>query len=84
MNGQQPDAKPGFYYVSVVRDRGDYRLLCGPFENDHAGALAAVDAAKARAEELDRRAFWYAFGTCRLEQDAGPGILDRLPLKEAA
>lgn len=75
---QQPDTKPGFYYVSVVRDRGDYRLLRGPFENDHAGALAAVREATNKAIELDPKAHWYSFGTCRLDENAGPGILDKL------
>lgn len=81
---QAPDVKPGFYYVSVVRGSGDYRLLRGPFENDHAGALAAVDAARFRAYDLDPRAQWYSFGTVRLEQDAGPGILDKLDAAAAA
>lgn len=76
MNDQQPDPRPGFYYVSVVRG-SDCRLLRGPFVNDHAGALAAVEAAKAEACRLDPRAHWYAFGTCRLDKNAGPGILDR-------
>jgi hypothetical protein len=75
---QAPDTKPGFYYVSVVKGSGDYRLLKGPFQNDHAGALAAVDAAKGRALELDPRASWYAYGTCRTEEDMGPGILDKM------
>ena len=81
---QAPDSKPGFYYVSVVRDSGDYRLLRGPFVNDHAGALAAVDAARFRAYDLDPRAQWYAYGTARLDTDAGPGILDKLDAAAAA
>lgn len=80
---QVPDTKPGFYYVSVVRDNGDYRMLRGPFVNDHAAALAAIEAAKAKACELDRRGHWYAYGTCRTDEDAGPGILDKIE-KEAA
>lgn len=81
---QAPDARPGFYYVSVVRDANDYRLLRGPFVNDHAGALAAVDAARYRAYDLDPRAYFYAYGTCRLDNDAGPGILDKLDAAAAA
>lgn len=81
---QQPDTKPGFYYVSVVRSnsndgRGtDWRPLRGPFVNDHVGALAAVDAARSKACEFDPRGHWYAYGTVRSDTDLGPGILDRL------
>ncbi len=81
---QIPDSKPGFYYVSVVRGANDYRLLRGPFVNDHAGALAAVDAAGFRAYDLDPRAAWYAYGTVRMDSDAGPGILDKLDAAAAA
>ena len=75
---QQPDTKPGNYYVSVVRGK-DSRLLLGPFANDHAAALEMVDAVRKKAEELDAKAHWYAFGTCRLEpdDDAPAGILNK-------
>lgn len=39
---QTPDTKPGAYYVSAV-DAGRTVLLFGPYLNNHAGALAAVD-----------------------------------------
>jgi hypothetical protein len=81
---QAPDTRPGFYYVSVVRGSNDYRLLRGPFVNDHAGALAAVTPARYRAYDLDPRAYWYSYGTCRMDQDAGPGILDKLDAAAAA
>jgi hypothetical protein len=42
-NSQEADSKPGFYYVSVVKGHDNFRLLRGPFVNDHAGALAAVE-----------------------------------------
>lgn len=71
---QQPDSKPGAYYVSVVRG-ADYRLLAGPFLNDHAAALALVPKATQVAQDLDPRAAWYAFGTCRL--DVAPGEVPR-------
>jgi hypothetical protein len=84
-NGAQaPDSKPGFYYVSVVRGKADYRLLRGPFVNDHAAALAAVDAARFRAYDLDPRAAFYAYGTVRFDEDSGPGILDKLDAAAAA
>lgn len=63
--GQKPDTKPGAYYVSVLRGN-DYRVLLGPFMDDHAAALASVDKVRAKAEELDVKAVWYAFGTCRI------------------
>lgn len=72
---QQPDPRAGFYYVSVI-DGGRSARVRGPFVNDHAGALAAVDAARAELEALDPRAIWYAFGTCRSETNLGPGYLD--------
>lgn len=81
---QIPDTKPGFYYVSVVRGERDYRLLRGPFVNDHAGALAAVEAARFRSYDLDPRAAFYSYGTCRQDGDAGPGILDKLDAAAAA
>ena len=86
---QQPDPQPGFYYVSVRRERGpthfmgagtDHRLLLGPFVNDHARALASVEQVRRKAEDLDPRACWYAFGTCRVEsaEPPEPGILNHL------
>lgn len=65
---QQPDTKPGMYYVSVMDGARTGRLL-GPFENDHAGALAMVDKVRDKAQELDPRAAFYAFGTIRLSGD---------------
>jgi hypothetical protein len=78
MEHQQPDTQPGFYYVTVRRDTtsSDYRTLRGPFVNDHASALAAVDEARRRATDYDPRGCWYAYGTCRSEVDLGPGLFD--------
>lgn len=74
---QTPDTKPGEYYVSVI-DGPRRALLLGPFTNDHAAALTMVDKVRTKAEELDPRAVWYAFGTSRM--DAGevriPGRLN--------
>lgn len=62
---QQPDTRPGHYYVSVVS--GDrYGLLAGPFDT-HQSALDRVDECRGLAERHDERACWYAFGTCRRE-----------------
>ena len=73
---QVPDTKPGNYYVTVVRDGGDYRPLLGPFHNDHAKALSLVDAAREKVQALDTRAFWYAYGTARIEDYDRPGLLN--------
>lgn len=78
---QQPDTPPGAYYVSVQRDDGQWRPLAGPFTNDHAKALATVEPARNRAQDLDPRAVWYAFGTVRIDATAGvnlpAGILNK-------
>jgi hypothetical protein len=72
---QQPDPRPGFYYVSVADGPRTARLR-GPFVDNHAGALAAVEAARATLQDLDPRAAFFAFGTCRCESNHGPGYLD--------
>lgn len=85
---QQPDPRPGSYYVSVrdyVDNAGGGRtgILLGPFKL-HSKALEWVDRAKAMAERVNDRAFWYAFGTLRRELDyQGSGTLNDL-LPEAA
>ena len=73
---ETPDPRPGFYYVSAIDGPRAARVQ-GPFQT-HAEALARVDAARSRAEKLDPRACWYAFGTCRSETDLGPGWLDTI------
>ncbi|MDE2103794.1 MAG: hypothetical protein KGL39_41535 [Patescibacteria group bacterium] len=75
---QEPDTKPGNYYVSVRRNDGDTRCLAGPFKDDHAAALAMVDRASRLAQELDPRGVWYSYGTIRTDYSyAEPGILNR-------
>lgn len=71
---QAPDTKPGAYYVTVIDGPRHGRLL-GPFFNDHAAALALVDAARAKAEEMDPKEIWYAYGTARFPDD------DSVPLR---
>lgn len=73
---QAPDTQPGAYYVTV-HDGRRYGRLLGPFVNDHAQALSMVDAARAKAEELDPRAAFYSFGTARLDaSETRPGVLN--------
>jgi hypothetical protein len=75
-----PDAAPGFYYVSIRRgaSKSECRLLLGPFENDHAAALARVEKAREIALAMCPHAAFCAFGTLRSEMDIGPGIFNRL------
>lgn len=72
-----PDPRPGPYYVSVTRDRR-YALALGPFET-HAGALEWVDAVRRLAHELEPRTWFDGFGTCRLDDvDAADAPAGRL------
>jgi hypothetical protein len=72
---QKADARPGPYYVSVV-DGTRTGLLLGPFKK-HQRALDAVPAARAKAEDLDPRAHWYAYGTVRMARGyTNPGRLN--------
>ena len=77
---QTPDTKPGEYYVSVIDGPRAGRLL-GPFTNDHQAALDMVNKVRDKAIEMDPRAHFYAFGTCRLDgNDKVPiraGVLNR-------
>lgn len=72
MNEQIPDTKTGYYYVSVVNDRGEVRLLLDPFENDHSAALSYVDRCTDAACGLDPKAHWYSYGTVRLDVADNP------------
>lgn len=71
----EPDPRPGFYYVSVLDGPKSARVR-GPFKDDHAAALAAVDKTRRQLNHLEPRSAFYAFGTCRSETDLGPGYLD--------
>lgn len=70
---QEPDPRPGNYYVSVV-DGKRRALLAGPWPS-HAEALARVDEVTRIACKLDPRGCWYLFGTCRLPDD------DSIPIR---
>jgi hypothetical protein len=65
--------KPAFY-VSVV-DGEQFGLLAGPFAT-HDEALALVDKAQALAEELNRRAVFYSFGTVQMKTGERDGLLN--------
>jgi len=75
-----PDDSPGNYYVSCV-DGDRFAFLAGPFRNDHRAALALVPQARQLACDLDPRAVFYGFGTCRRKPgpaaSAPVGILNK-------
>ena len=63
------------FYVSVL-DGPRYGLLLGPFAK-HEDALERVEAVREKANEMDPRAWFYAFGTCKAK-GAEPGRLNSL------
>ena len=67
---QEPDTKPGDYFVSMTNN-GGYSLLLGPFPHNHTAALELVSQARSVAEDIDPRAAFLSFGTCRLEIESG-------------
>lgn len=74
---QQPDTKPGEYYVTAADGGRMWRFL-GPFTDNHRAALDMVDAVRTKASDLDPRAFWCAYGTARFESgDNRPGTLNQ-------
>lgn len=64
---ENPDPRPGLYYVSVV-DGGRYALALGPFDT-HAEALARVDDVRDYCHDYDgkTRSWFWGYGTCRIE-----------------
>jgi hypothetical protein len=62
----------------VRRSDGAFRLLLGPFPNDHKGALARVDEVRRVACDLDPKGIWYTYGTARIDARDNPpfGILN--------
>ncbi len=68
------DDRPGYFYVSVI-DGGKSARLRGPFTT-HGEALNAVDPARDALTALNPQAHFYAYGTCRCDEDLGPGYLD--------
>lgn len=64
-----PVIGPGDYFVSAM-DGGSYWLIAGPYDT-HAEALDAVEPVKAKANELDPRAWFMGWGTCRLDKGSG-------------
>lgn len=81
------DTRPGLYYVTMLRDDGTYLPLLGPLDG-HQEALDRVRICSLYAAQLDSRATWCAFGTCRVELGAPGAVMegllnDRWPLRYA-
>lgn len=53
------------FYVTA-HNGAKYIALAGPYET-HDAALAKVEAATRRAYDVDVRAPWYTYGTCRTD-----------------
>jgi len=70
---QEEDNRPGFYYVTAI-DGPRKARIAGPYKT-HGTALDKVRTVKDRAEDVDPRAHWWAWGTMRSETDLGPGSL---------
>lgn len=75
---QEPDTRPGPYYVTAV-DAGRVYTMAGPYAT-HAAALADVDRAREVAYAHDGRAWFMAWGTARMEGSDRVGTLNRLGL----
>lgn len=69
MTAQVPDTKPGDYFVSAI-DGERLALVSGPYPT-HQAALDDVEVCRAKAEETDPRAHFYAFGTVRTKPSSG-------------
>lgn len=62
------------YYVSVI-DAGRFRLLAGPFPT-HEEAEKHVEPARKIAYERDPWAWFYAYGTCMVQDGHKTGLLN--------
>ena len=67
----------GGYYVSCVDDNGNVFLMAGPYRT-HGLALADERKATLIASDVDGRAWFYRWGTCRRkDEQLQPGILNK-------
>lgn len=74
--------EPGAGYYASCVDGKRYGFLLGPFAT-HTEALDSVPIAKATAEAVNSRAFFYGFGTCKITSEPGApelpvGVLNTL------
>lgn len=77
-DASNPDTKPGPYFVSA-RDGGKHYVMAGPYPT-HAEALADVERARNITYEHDARAWFMAWGTCRIEGSDRVGNLNKAGL----
>jgi hypothetical protein len=75
---QTPDTRPGPYFVSAIDGTKKY-IMAGPYAG-HAAALADVDRARDIASNLEGRAHFMAWGTCRAEGSTDIGTLNKYKL----
>lgn len=73
-----PDTRPGPYFVSAIDGTKNY-IMAGPYAT-HAEALAKVEPARNIANDHDGRAWFMAWGTCRIEGSDRVGTLNKLGL----
>lgn len=86
VDASQVDHRPGYYYVTAV-DAGRYWLLSGPYIDDHGAALADVNVVREIAQESNPRAWFYSYGTARLEEPNGLGSTQKagvMPISRSA
>ena len=80
-DAQAPDTTPGNYYVSAGESgSAHFYTMLGPFVDDHAAALAAVETVRSKCHELDRsgKSHWMSYGTVRMASDfTRPGKLNQ-------
>jgi len=71
LSTQQPDTRPGNYYVSII-DGSRTSLALGPFPT-HEAALLQVGEVREFLKD-DPMAAFYAYGTARLMDEVEPHI----------
>lgn len=76
IDASQVDHRPGAYYVTA-RDGGRCWLLSGPYIDDHGAALADVDDVRRVAQDSNPRAWFYSYGTSRLDDAPQLGNLQK-------
>lgn len=76
LSTQEPDPRPGNYYVSV-KDGARVSFLAGPYPR-HQQALDLVEAVRAKANDINSWAAFYSFGTLRTKDDySTPGLFNQ-------
>jgi hypothetical protein len=68
----------GEYYVSCIDDDGRVFLMAGPYRT-HGLALADERRVCLKASDVDGRAWFMAWGTCR-KDSREPGVLNKFKL----